>query len=395
MRPTSSPRPPKPSAPNCTSRCSLPSSAWGSESAALAGLLSGDRIELGLVPIGAVLMVVLTAALAWAIPAGHGQSEWPTRIFLVFVGVAAGLFIVPLYTVLQHRAPKESKGSLVAMSNFVNVSGGLVAVGVFYFLTYGLQSMFRLNLTCADAKTSPALMTQFVHQLLVQLQIPRLLFLAASLITLVMLLLLLWARPDFLLRTLSWFRVPGRRRLHAIGLANVPSNGHIILATNCHGTDQWLQVLSAIDRGARFVKPHELPDGRADDDPLLESVARRLKILIAAPRATMGRDWEKAIDDGAKTLESGNLVGLSLDCPLSQGTAEALLKEFEVRVPSAILPVYCGARSTGTTALHRAAWRPVVVVGEPLPLEATPDRIRAAIGALRQSHQESHGKPPK
>ena len=368
---------------------------------ALAGLLSGDRIELGLVPIGAVLMMILTAALAWAIPAGHGQSEWPTRVFLLLVGAAAGLYIVPLYTVLQHRAPKESKGSLVAMSNFLNVSGGLVAIGVFYFLTYGLQSMFRLNLTREDAETSFATMTQYVHQLLVQLQIPRLLFLAGSLITLVMLLLLCWARPDFLLRTLSWFRVPGRRRLHAVGLSHVPSNGHIILATNCHGADQWLQVLSAIDRGARFVRRQDHSPGRGGDDPLLESLARRLGIMNALPSAATGRAWEKVVDWGAKTLETGNLVGLPLDVPQGQAEAEALLQELQSRVPSAILPVYCGAGSIGgaagggargRAARGLAAWRPIVVVGKPLPIGAPPEEIRAAIRALGQ--QPLTSEPP-
>jgi hypothetical protein len=349
---------------------------------ASAGMLSGDRIELGLVPIGAGLMMLLTATLAWVIPTGQGQSEWPMRICLLLVGIAAGLYIVPLYTLLQHRAPKESKGSLVAMSNFLNVSGGLVAIGVFYFLTYAFQSMFGLTTTQAQAAESFEKLTKYVSELLVQLQIPRLLYLAGSFITLVMLVLLCWARTDFLLRTLSWFRVPGRRRLHAVGLSNVPSNGHIILATNCHGTDQWLQVLSAIDRGSRFVKQSGGQADHGGEDPLLESLARRLRILIAAPSTTAGRDWDRVVDCGAKSLEAGNLVGLALDCQAAEPQSEALLKELESRVPSAVLPVYCGASPTGHTSLHRSPWRPIVIVGKPLPYGSTPDEIRAAIRAL-------------
>ncbi len=349
---------------------------------ATAGMLSGDRIELGLVPVGAVMMMILTAALAWAIPAGTGQSEWPTRILLVLVGVAAGLYIVPLYTLLQHRAPKESKGSLVAMSNFFNVTGGLVAIGVFSLLTAGFKSMFHMDLTPEQARTSPELMGDFVRQLLVQLQIPRLLFLAGSLITLVMFLLLLRARPDFLLRTLSWFRVPGRRRLHAVGLSNVPANGHIILATNCHGTDQWLQVLSAIDRGSKFVQPRDDSSSRNGEDRFLEAIARGLKILIVAPNSTTGFHWEEVVDCGAESLEAGNLVGLTLESPVNRPEADALLADLQSRVPSEILPVYCGAASTGHAVLHRAAWRPIVVVGEPLPSGTTPAQIREAIHSL-------------
>ena len=349
---------------------------------AVAGQLSGDRIELGLVPAGAMLLVFLTALLAWVISTHRLRSDWPLNICLVFVGIAAGLYIVPLYTLLQHRAPKESKGSLVAMSNFLNVSGGLVAIGVFFVLTSAMQSLFGLDLREQDVKPDPQLWEPFREQLAWQLQIPRMLFLAGSFITLVMLILLCWARPDFLLRALSWFRVPGRRRLHAVGLANVPSNGHIILATNCHGTDQWLQVLSAIDRGSRFVKSTDAESNQNGDDPLLESVARRLRILIPAPATTSGREWERVVDSGAKSLEAGNLVGLALDSRTNQPEAEALLKELESRVPSEVLPVYCGAGPTGHTSLHRSAWRPIVIVGKPLPFGSTPDQIRAAIQAL-------------
>ncbi|HKD36178.1 MAG TPA: MFS transporter, partial [Pirellulales bacterium] len=298
---------------------------------AAAGMLSGDRIELGLVPIGAGLMMLLTAVLAWVVPTGGGESPWPTRICLLLVGVAAGLYIVPLYTLLQHRAPKESKGSLVAMSNFLNVSGGLVAIGVFYFLTFAFQSLFRLTTTAADAAESFEALTKYVHELSLQLQIPRLLFLAGSFITLVMLVLLCVARPDFLVRTLSWFRVPGRRRLHAVGLSNVPSNGHIILATNCHGTDQWFQVLSAIDRGSRFVKQSASQVNHDGEDTMLESLARRLRILIPSPSATTGREWDRLVDCGAKSLEAGNLVGLALDCQATGPESEALLKALESR----------------------------------------------------------------
>src|SRR5204862_4335428 len=70
----------------------------------LAGWLSGGKIELGLVPLGAVgmMMATLVAALTLA--------EVPALIAcLVLIGVFSGFYIVPLYTLLQHRAPKTSK----------------------------------------------------------------------------------------------------------------------------------------------------------------------------------------------------------------------------------------------------------------------------------------------
>jgi acyl-[acyl-carrier-protein]-phospholipid O-acyltransferase/long-chain-fatty-acid--[acyl-carrier-protein] ligase len=67
----------------------------------LAGYFSGSRLELGLVPIGAFLLVLLTAALGWTI--GHMVS---TCICLLLVGLSAGLYIVPHITSAS-RAQRE------------------------------------------------------------------------------------------------------------------------------------------------------------------------------------------------------------------------------------------------------------------------------------------------
>ncbi len=379
---------------------------------ALAGMLSGDRIELGLVPVGAFLMTLLMALLAWVISTHRIHSDWPTGICLIFVGVAAGLYIVPMYTWLQHRAPKDSKGGLVAMSNFLNVSGGLIAIAVFSLLTGTMQSLLGLNLSAQDVRANPMLRAQYVSQLELQLQIPRYLFVSGGVITLLMLIFFVRARPDFLLRTLSYFRVPGRKRLHAIGLTNVPANGQLILATNCHGTDQWMQVLSALDRGTRYVKGaaettvvaqnEDLARSSADqplhpyaspvvedqsDDSFLETVARRAGVMIAAPVDADSLMLRKITDACAKTLQAGNLLGLAMDTPLESDRAETLFTQLQARVPSCVLPVHCGAAPT--VGLHLTSWRPVVAVGKPLPPSATPAEIRAAIEALGEgAHRE-------
>src|SRR6266852_4201941 len=80
----------------------------------LAGFLSGGKIELGLVPLGAVGMIIslLFAAASLNQQAGLVAS-------LVAIGFFTGFYIVPMFTLLQHRAPRASKGDLMASSNFV------------------------------------------------------------------------------------------------------------------------------------------------------------------------------------------------------------------------------------------------------------------------------------
>jgi MFS family permease len=95
----------------------------------LAGFLSGGKVELGLVPLGAVGMIVALLLAAVTIFWNPGLI-----IALVLIGFFSGFYIVPLYTLLQHRAPKTSKGDLIATSNFCNVTGGIAASVLFFVL---------------------------------------------------------------------------------------------------------------------------------------------------------------------------------------------------------------------------------------------------------------------
>jgi MFS family permease len=367
---------------------------------ATAGMISGDRIELGLVPFGATVIVLFTAGLAYvtAAPWSPRAALWIIRGTLVAVGMGAGLYIVPLYTLLQHRAPKESKGNLVALSNFLNVTGGLVAVGMFYFVTFGLQKVLGLSLSAKDVAQSPAKLHDYVLQLQQQTQIPRMLFLSASLITLLILYLLCRQRPDFLLRTISWWRLPGRRHLHTVGLANVPGEGHVILATNCHETNAWIYVMSAIDRRTCYLRP-EPPAGRMlpPETARLESLARRLGLLVAPPETAVQADWNRMVGAGVDTLVAGYLVAMTLDRPEPQGmftgpmsakpggSAEELYGDLQARLPSTVLPVYCDPKWPGPSADLDGHSRSLVIIGKPLPPEATVEEIRAAIRALGEA----------
>ena len=92
----------------------------------LAGLLSGRRVELRLVIGGAVGMMALLVGAAWFI------GDMPYLIACIIgIGFFTGFYIVPLFTLLQHKAPKTSKGEMIATSNFVNVTGAIGATALF------------------------------------------------------------------------------------------------------------------------------------------------------------------------------------------------------------------------------------------------------------------------
>src|SRR5262249_44724815 len=84
--------------------------------APFAGFLSGGKVELGLVPLG-------TLGMALALLLSGLTMHWEIALIvtLVLIGFFSGFYMVPLYSLLQHRAPKTSKGDLIATSNFINV----------------------------------------------------------------------------------------------------------------------------------------------------------------------------------------------------------------------------------------------------------------------------------
>ncbi len=95
----------------------------------LVGFLSGGKVELGLVPIGALGMIVAILVAALAL-----DRLGSLVVCLTLIGFFTGFYIVPLFTLLQHRAPKTSKGDAIATSNFINVTGAIVSSLLFFLL---------------------------------------------------------------------------------------------------------------------------------------------------------------------------------------------------------------------------------------------------------------------
>lgn len=100
----------------------------------LVGFLSAGKVELGLIPIGALGMAVATVAAAFTL------SWLPGLIVcIISLGFFTGFYIVPLFTLLQHRAPKFSKGDSIATSNVINVTGAILASLVFFGMDMGAR----------------------------------------------------------------------------------------------------------------------------------------------------------------------------------------------------------------------------------------------------------------
>jgi acyl-[acyl-carrier-protein]-phospholipid O-acyltransferase/long-chain-fatty-acid--[acyl-carrier-protein] ligase len=337
----------------------------------MAGQLSGNKVELGLVPIGTFFLILFLVLLAFLT-----QSTAGTVTCLILIGVAAGFYIVPLYTLLQHRAPKDSKGNLVATSNFVNVVGGLLAIGVFYLLTTGLEKLLGIG-------PNPT-----IDQLELKRRLTEILFLVAALMTAGMLFLLCQQLPDFFTRTLLWLRSLSRYHLHVVGLNNLPSDGPVILATNCETPEGCMQVLTATDRFTRFILLEHSHEVRLPW--LLRYLTKRTHLAVLKPGRVGDEVLGKTLNDAIRVLERGEMVGLPAEGNGVGFDVDRFLARLRARIPGAeILPVYCGP-DPGEKPGARGRARVCVVIGKPAPADTPADEIRRQIHDLAASCQDGH-----
>ena len=86
----------------------------------LAGKLSGEKVEYGLIPLDDVLMDLVSALLALLSPGFIGLL-----FSMSSLGIASGLIVVPINALLQWRAPADRRGGVIALAN-VFVFGGVL-----------------------------------------------------------------------------------------------------------------------------------------------------------------------------------------------------------------------------------------------------------------------------
>ncbi|MBN2216303.1 MAG: MFS transporter [Pirellulales bacterium] len=193
----------------------------------LAGTLSRGRVELRIVPFGA-LAVAAGAIFLFGSPGPANVSihtAYGLGCFgLFFLGIGGGLFAVPLEAFLQDRSPDESRGVVLAAANFLTFAGMLAASGVFW----AFRDVFDLS--------------------------SRQIFLVCGIATLpVLLVCTVFLLPMAVLRLMA--RVISRLvySVKITGLDNVPARGGALLVSN-HITwiDGFLLLLTA-PRPVRMV----------------------------------------------------------------------------------------------------------------------------------------------
>ncbi len=125
--------------------------------------LTGHRVSLRLVPWGALGLSLLGVDLYFSVPEAPVPSTWLTMLTdpvylrvlvdLMGIGIAGGLFIVPLYAYIQHETPFGKRARLIAALNVINalfmVVSALVAMVLLGVLDFTIPE-FLLSLSLAN-----------------------------------------------------------------------------------------------------------------------------------------------------------------------------------------------------------------------------------------------------
>ena len=88
------------------------------------------RVELGIVPLGALAMPVTLICLTLSDPMSTSFN-----VCCVLLGIGGAFFFVPLNAFLQDQAGDERRGRVVAASNLLTNLLSIVFIGIHYFLS--------------------------------------------------------------------------------------------------------------------------------------------------------------------------------------------------------------------------------------------------------------------
>ena len=320
----------------------------------VAGRLSGDKVELGLAPLGSIGMG------AFAILLSRSTASVTAAAFnITMVGFFGGLFAVPLNALLQQKSGQQEKGRLMATNNFVNMVGVMLASGALWLCS----SFLRLR---ADQ-----------------------IFLVFGVLTLIASVYVLSVVPEFTIRFSLWLLTHTVYRIRIVGQEHVPTRGPALLVCNHFSHVDGFLVGSCVQRFIRFMvyKPYFE----------LTGVNWLLRLMKAMPVSNSSRkDMVASLQRAREELRQGHVVCIFAEGSISRtGNLLPFKRGFErivegLDVP--IVPVYLD-RVWGSIFSFKGGrffWKwpvripyPVTVAfGQPLPSTTTAAEARLAMMGL-------------
>lgn len=246
-------------------------------------LFSGGRVELGLVPIGAIGISIFTWNLgsSTVLPSEEMRTLMqvlaePGALWAVFnlimIAFFSGLYIVPLYTYMQTHSCESQRSRIIAVNNIINsffmvVAGGfgiaLAAIG------FSVLEIFKI----------------------------------IAVLNLVVTLYILTKIPHYFLRLVSWVLAHCVYRISKEDLDKIPEEGPALLVCNHVSFFDPPILLGVLPRPARFVMWYGFYEL-----PVAGQLFKWLRSIPIGNRRDRPELVTKAFDSIAEELEAGKLV---------------------------------------------------------------------------------------
>lgn len=201
--------------------------------------MSGHKIEIGLVPFGAIGLSIFCFDLYFTLKMISPLHEAGIMIFIQhvhsmrllfdFIGLSifGGFFMVPLYALIQSRSEDSVRSRIIAANNIMN-SAFMVISALFAIVLFSFHfSIKDLILYLAILNTLTAI---YIFTL----------------------------TPEFLLRFIIWLATHTIYRIKKEGLDNIQDNGKGIIICNHVSFIDALIIFGSIKRPVKFVMYYKI-----------------------------------------------------------------------------------------------------------------------------------------
>lgn len=337
--------------------------------------LSGHKVEIGLVPFGAIGLSVFGMELYFASVGYNATMAVDMRGFLsqhgsvrilldcAMIGVFGGLYIVPLFALIQTRCDPAHVSRTIAGMNIMNALFMVVAAVL-------AMVLLRCGFTIPE------------------------IFLCTAVLNAVVAIYIFSLVPEFLMRFLAWMLIHTIHRVRTVNADLIPRSGAAVLVCNHVSFVDALVIMAVSPRPIRFVMDHQIFKA-----PILSWIFRTARAIPIAPAKEDPWLMEKAYVDIAQALHEGDLVCIFPEGKLTRNGEmnefKGGIKKIIDRTPVPVLPM--ALRGLWGSLLTRGVGNPFhrsfkrgpcsrleLVVGDAVPAQdVTPEYLQQRVLELR------------
>jgi acyl-[acyl-carrier-protein]-phospholipid O-acyltransferase/long-chain-fatty-acid--[acyl-carrier-protein] ligase len=322
----------------------------------IAGLVSGNKIEYGLIPLGSIGMTCTGLALG-----GMHFGLVGSGALLAVLGFWAGFYAVPVNALIQHRPAEKDKGGIIAAANLLSFVGIALSSGVYFVFT------------------------RFVHFN------PSQVIVAASFITGVGTVYVLMLLPEWFGRLILFFLTHTVYRIKVLGRDNFPDKTGALLVCNHMSFVDVLLLIASTDRPIRFLMYKGIYDNKfikpfaSAMNAIPLSSEQRPREMIRSLRTASDALRE---DEIVCIFAEGQITRTGQLLPFRRGL-ERIMKGVDVPIIPVNLDgvwgsIFSFARGRFLWKMPRKIPYPVTVsFGQPMPPFSTAIEVRRAVQELQ------------